>query len=194
MEKNVTMETLISKINESNAATIIKFVFDDLMEKNEDGENLLHLAVKDIHSNVNCLCFIKALLKLGVDPNDLDNEGYNFIQKAIRTGYSSDFIVKCIDASLKYNLNVCSKDNNGNTIAHTALLEENYIGGIDMMLILLIKNGYDPTLNNNDGLSLDEILYRSNKYSLQQKRSLNYDISDATSFYLRQQSKRSNKR
>lgn len=194
MEKKVTMETLISKINESNAATIIKFVFDDVMEKNENGENLLHLAVNEIHSYENCLCCIKSLLRLGVDPNHLDNDGYNFVQKAIKTGYSSDFIVKCIEAALKYDFNVNNKDNNGNTIGHTALLEEKYLSGIDMMLILLVKNGYNPTSTNKDGLSLDDILYRSKKYSLQQKRTLNYDISDTVSFYLRQQNKRSNKR
>ena len=191
MEKKVTIEKLLKKINHENAIDLIDLVFDNLKEENEYGENLLHILVNEIHNEEKCIIAIEALLKLGVNVNHLDNFKYNFIQTAIDTGYSQKFIVKCIELSLKYKLDVNNVEEDGDTIIHTALNADNYTDNIDDLLRVLVKNGYNPTLKNKNGLTLDDILYRSNKYTMQEKRNMNYDISDWITYYLRQCKNRS---
>lgn len=105
-------------------------------------------------------------MREGLSPNLLADYGYNFIQTALYTGYSEKFIIAIITESLKYNLNVNHVDIDENTIMHTAIYSDDYLGGLDQIFELLCKNGYDCTKVCSEGRNLlDAMKYMHSKYS-----------------------------
>ena len=106
-------------------------------DTNEYG-NLLHAAVQNKFDEEKVLKFIEILLDNGYDVNYKSQAtGYNFIQLALYgytsdTGadysYSQEFILKLIKLAKEHNLDVNTKDNDGDSIVHTAMASEVYTG------------------------------------------------------------------
>ena len=165
------------------------------MDKDEYGENILHYMVtKHIYNEKECFLAVKTLLYRGVDPNYLDNCNYNFIQTAIDTGYSEEFICLCIKEALKYGLDINNQDEDGDTIVHGAIKADDYHDGIGMILKILMENSYNPHIKNNKGKTIDELVFKSKKYSNQEKREIIRYIDKAMSSVKPSNSSNSRKR
>ena len=135
-------------------------------DKNEYG-NLLHASVQNKFDETKVLKFINLLLENGYDVNyKAKRTGYNFIQLALYgytdkdgkdRSYSQEFIIKLIALARKYNLDVNTKDDDGDSIVHTALASEVYTGKIIPIIDALGKN-FDISCTDNNNKSLKEAL------------------------------------
>ena len=145
----------------------IKEVFDK-KDTNEYG-NLLHAAVQNKFDEEKVLKFIEILLKNGYDVNySSKNTGYNFIQLALYGytdeklkkdfSYSQDFIVKLIKIAKKYGLDVNARDNDGDSIVHTAIASEVYVGSI-LPILDALGDDFDINCQDNNGNSLNKAFY-----------------------------------
>ena len=139
-------------------------------DKNEYG-NLLHAAVQNKFDEEKVLKFIKILLENGYNVNYKgENTGYNFIQLALYGytdeekdySYSEEFILKLINLAKKYGLDVNTKDNDGDSIVHTAIASEVYLGRVIPILDAL-GTDFDIECRDNEGHSLKDAfnLYKS---------------------------------
>lgn len=143
----------------------IKKVFSK-NDKNDYG-NLLHAIVQNKYDEDKVLKFISILLENGYDVNyKSKNTGYNFIQLAlygytdkdgVDHSYSTDFILKLINISRKYNLDVNTKDNDGDSIVHTAIASEVYTGNI-LPIIDALGKEFDIECKDNNGNNLNSAL------------------------------------
>ena len=140
----------------------VNFCFFETYYKNKnsydnDYGNLLHEVINHKYNEEKVLKLIDVLLKDGYDVNYQGKKtGYTFIHLALY-GYTSDneeysystgFIVKLINLAKKYNFNVNLKDNDCDTIIHTALASEVYSGKVIPLLKAL---GDDFDINAVDG-------------------------------------------
>lgn len=135
-------------------------------DKNEYG-NLLHASVQNRFDERKVLKFINLLLENGYDVNYKgERTGYNFIQLALygytdKDGedhsYSQEFIIKLIALARKYNLDVNTKDDDGDSIVHTALASEVYTGKI-IPIIDALGEEFDISCTDNNNKSLKETL------------------------------------
>ncbi len=131
-------------------------------DKNEYG-NLLHASVQNRFDERKVLKFINLLLENGYDVNYKgERTGYNFIQLALygytdKDGedhsYSQEFIIKLIALARKYNLDVNTKDDDGDSIVHTALASEVYTGKI-IPIIDALGEEFDISCTDNNDNSL----------------------------------------
>lgn len=132
-------------------------------DTNEYG-NLLHAAIENKFEEEKVLKFIELILKLGYNVNYKGTStGYNFIQLALYGytdeinnndySYSTDFIVKLINIAKQYNLDVNTKDADGDSIIHTAIASEIYEGEIVPILNALGPN-FDIECKDNNGNDL----------------------------------------
>ena len=132
-------------------------------DTNEYG-NLLHAAIENKFEEEKVLKFIELILKLGYNVNYKGKStGYNFIQLALYGytdeinnndySYSTDFIVKLINIAKQYNLDVNTKDADGDSIIHTAIASEIYEGEIVPILNALGPN-FDIECKDNNGNDL----------------------------------------
>ena len=132
-------------------------------DTNEYG-NLLHAAIENKFEEEKVLKFIELILKLGYNVNYKGTfTGYNFIQLALYGytdqinnnyySYSTDFIVKLINIAKQYNLDVNTKDADGDSIIHTAIASEIYQGEIVPILNALGPN-FDIECKDNNGNDL----------------------------------------
>lgn len=118
-------------------------------DTNEYG-NLLHAAVENQFEEKKVLEFITILLKNNYDVNYKSKRtGYNFIQLAlygytdddgIDHSYTTTFIINLINLAKQYNLDVNTKDGDGDSIVHTAIASEVYEGKIVPILEALGEN------------------------------------------------------
>ena len=146
------------------------FDFDG-KDENEYG-NLLHAALHQHFDEEKVLKFIKLLLENGYDVNYKGKStGYNFIQLMLYGytddegedySYSQEFILKLISLAKKYNLDVNTKDNDGDSIVHTAIASEVYEGEIIPILDALGEK-FDLQCKDNKGNDLKSAfdLYKS---------------------------------
>lgn len=140
----------------------INYYFFQKYHKNKNGYdnaygNLLHEVVNYKYNEEKVLRFIETLLIDGYNVNYQGKEtGYTFIHLALY-GYTSnnedyshstEFIVKLINLAKQYNFNVNLKDNDGDTIIHTALASEVYSGKVIPLLEAL---GSDFDISAVDG-------------------------------------------
>lgn len=135
-------------------------------DKNEYG-NLLHASVQNRFDERKVLKFINLLLENSYDVNYKgERTGYNFIQLALygytdKDGedhsYSQEFIIKLIALARKYNLDVNTKDDDGDSIVHTALASEVYTGKI-IPIIDALGEEFDISCTDNNNKSLKETL------------------------------------
>ena len=151
----------------------IKRVFGSLDYTDDDNQSILHILVDDKYDEEKCFLAIKSLLQIGLSPNLEDDFEYNFIQTALYAGYSEEFILNIINESLKYNLNVNHVDSDRDTIVHTAIYSDDYLGEVERIYDLLCSNGYDCTKVCSEGRNLLEAMIFQKQYSKEQIESFN---------------------
>jgi hypothetical protein len=93
-----------------------------------------------------------------VNPNLEADFQYNFIQTAMYAGYSEAFIIKIIREALKYGLKINHRDDDLDTMMHTAIYSDDYLGKVEGIYDLLDENGFDSTLVDHDSRNLVEAM------------------------------------
>lgn len=182
MEEKI--ERVLKKLNEKNSYTknykIMFREFNYLGETDLDNRNLLHILTDSKFEENKCLIAIKILLKVGLNPNNVEKDGkYNFIQNALYSGYSEQFVINILKEAFKYGLNPNIQDDDKDTILHTAIYADDYTGGILSIYKLLTKHGFDSTLKDNDGYTVYDAIISENKHT-------HYAISEFKEIYLKQ--------
>ena len=150
---------------------IIKNAFGSLDYTDEENQSILHILVDNKYDETKCFWAIKSLLKIGLSPNLESDFNYNFIQTALYAGYTEEFILNIINEALKYNLNINHVDSDKDTIMHTAIYSDDYLGEIERIYDLLCANGYDCTQVCSEGRNLLEAMIFQNQYSKEQIES-----------------------
>lgn len=143
----------------------IRKAFGSLEYIDDDNQSLLHIFVDNKYNEEKCFLAIQSLLKVGLSPNLEANFNYNFIQTALYTGYNEKFILDIISEALKYNLDVNHVDSDGDTIVHTAIYSDDYLGKVERIYELLCSNGYDSSKKDYDGRNILEAMIFQKKYS-----------------------------
>ena len=175
---NFFKEHKLDEITKEN----IKKYFNDINKINEYG-GLLHAAVQNKFPEDKVLKFIDILLQCGVDVNlKGKSTGYSFIHLALYGytengedySYSTEFINKLISLAKKYNFNVNIKDNDGDSIIHTALASEVYTGDT-AVLIDALGDKYDLQCEDNNGNNIYEALIGYKQEASQTKNKIWYD-------------------
>ena len=160
----------------------IKKNFKDINATNQYG-GLLHAAVQNKFPEDKTLKFIDTLLQCGVDVNLKGaSTGYSFIHLALygytKNGedysYSTEFIIKLISLARKYNFDVNIKDNDGDSLIHTALASETYTGDTSV-LIDTLGDEYNLQCKDNNGNNIYEALIAYKKEAEQDKNKIWYD-------------------
>ena len=146
----------------------IKSVFGSIYYTDEENQSILHILVDDKYDEEKCFLAIKSLLQIGLSPNLEADFQYNFIQTALYAGYSEEFILNIINESLKYNLNINHVDADKDTIIHTAIYSDDYLGEVEGIYDLLCSNGYDCTKVCSEGRNLLEAMIFQKQYSEEQ--------------------------
>ncbi len=170
-ENNI--KNLLSKMTDNMHSNVkkIKSVFGGIDYIDEDNQSILHILVDDKYDEAKCFLAIKSLLKFGLSPNLEADYNYNFIQTALYAGYSEEFILNIITEALKYNLNVNHVDSDKDTIMHTAIYSDDYLGEVEGIYDLLCSNGYDCTKVCSEGRNLLEAMIFQKQYSKKQIES-----------------------
>ena len=160
----------------------IKKYFKNINATNRYG-GLLHAAVQNKFPEDKTLKFIDTLLQCGVDVNLKGaSTGYSFIHLALygytKNGedysYSTEFIIKLISLARKYNFDVNIKDNDGDSLIHTALASETYTGDTSV-LIDTLGDEYNLQCKDNNGNNIYEALIAYKKEAEQDKNKIWYD-------------------
>ena len=160
----------------------IKKNFKDINATNQFG-GLLHAAIYYKFSEDKALKFIDILLQCGIDVNlKGESTGYSFIHLALYGyteneedySYSTEFIIKLITLAKKYNFDVNIKDNDGDSLIHTALASETYTGDT-AVLIDTLGDKYDLQCKDNNGNNIYEALIAYKKEAEQDKNKIWYD-------------------
>ena len=128
MVTNNEIKNLLSNMSdniETNVKRIIN-VFGNLDYRDCENQSILHILVDNIYDEDKCFLAIKSLLKCGVNPNLEADFQYNFIQTAMYAGYSEAFIIKIIREALKYGLKINHRDDDIDTMMHTAIYSDDY--------------------------------------------------------------------
>lgn len=160
------IKELLSKMTEDSDSNLkkIKKTFGSLEYLDESNQSLLHIFVDDKYDENACFLAIKTLLQAGLSPNLEDEFNYNFIQTALYAGYSEEFILKILEKSLDYNLDVNHVDSDKDTIVHTAIYSDDYLGKIENIYTLLCNNGFDSTKTCSEGRNLVEAMCYQQQY------------------------------
>ena len=160
----------------------IKKNFKDINATNQFG-GLLHAAIYYKFSEDKALKFIDILLQCGIDVNLKGaSTGYSFIHLALYGyteneedySYSTEFIIKLITLAKKYNFDVNIKDNDGDSLIHTALASEIYTGDT-AVLIDTLGDKYDLQCKDNNGNNIYEALIKYKKEAEKDKNKIWYD-------------------
>ena len=172
LNKN-NIRVLLSKMTEDMHSNVkkIKSAFGSLDYTDDDNQSILHILVDDKYDEAKCFLAIKSLLQIGLSPNLEADYNYNFIQTALYAGYSEEFILNIINESLKYNLNVNHVDSDRDTIVHTAIYSDDYLGEVERIYELLCSNGFDSSLEDQDARNLLEAMIFQKQYSREQIES-----------------------
>ena len=159
----------------------IKKYFKNINATNQYG-GLLHATVQNKFPEDKTLKFIDTLLQCGVDVNLKGaSTGYSFIHLALYGytyngedySYSTEFIIKLISLAKKYNFDVNIKDNDGDSLIHTALASEIYTGDT-AVLIDTLGDEYDLQCKDNNGNNIYEALIEYKKEAEQDKNKAWY--------------------
>ena len=175
---NFLKEHKLDEITSEN----IKEYFNNINKTNQYG-GLLHAAVQNKFLEDKTLKFIDTLLQCGVDVNLKGaSTGYSFIHLALYGytkneedySYSTEFIIKLISLAKKYNFDVNIKDNDGDSIIHTALASEIYTGDT-AVLIDALGDEYDLRCKDNNENNIYESLIAYKIEAEQDKNKIWYD-------------------
>jgi len=158
---------LLSNMTQDINSNIKKLrkAFGSLEYTDDDNQSLLHILVDNKYDEEKCFLAIQSLLKVGLSPNLEADFNYNFIQTALYAGYSEKFILNIINEALKYNLDVNHIDSDKDTIVHTAIYSDDYLGEVERIYELLCSNGYDSSKIDHDGRNLIEAMIFQKQYS-----------------------------
>lgn len=162
------IERLLPKLNldiDNNVTKILSY-YKTLQYSDKDDQSLLHVFVSNKFDERKCYLAIQALLNAGINPNLEDCYGKNFIQTALYTGYSSDFIIDIINESLKYDLDINHIDEDNDNLMHVAIYSNNYTDELIDIYSFLIDKGFDSTLIDKDGKNLFDIFTLETKLSI----------------------------
>ena len=158
---------LINRMTENKEENIrtVKEVVSKSFENYPD-ISILHVLLSEIYPEEKCELLVMALIDCGADVNlSLDDYYGSFIQTAIVTGYSENFVESILSYSLAHGLDsniVCSSqyDNDNlfkctsssnNTIMHTAIYSKRYAGSISNLYSILACEGFDFYYKNSIG-------------------------------------------
>lgn len=158
----------MSDNKKKNLDEIRMCVISDLDYISDHGYTLLHFFVDDtcFNDEPQRLQAIQSLLDYGLNPNDKDITGQNFIQTAMYDGTTDQFILQLISEALKYGLKVNHQDCSGNTIMHSAVFSDYYdVDDLASIYNLLIKNGFNKNLCNKMGMNIVQSMNFSGNYS-----------------------------
>ena len=167
MKNKVDIEKMLSKMTDNMNFNLknIQKLFDSIKYTDDDNQSLLHILVDKKYDEAKCLIAIKSLLQAGLSPNLEDDFNYNFIQTALYTGYSENFILNIIGEAIKYGLDVNHVDSDKDTIMHTAIYSDDYLGEIVAIYDLLCANGFDSSLEDHESRNLLEAMNFQGQYS-----------------------------
>ena len=113
----------------------------DINASDNDGDTPLHYAILGTNPTIIC----RHLIQKGADPNIDDGEGITPLHLAAHSGKTTDLI----DLIVKMKqIDINGRDTNGKTILHWALYGNNVT-----IARHLLKNGADPTVRDNDGVT-----------------------------------------
>jgi ankyrin repeat protein len=141
-------------------------------------KSYLHTLTDYLYDEKQCAIAIASLLSQNIcDPNfSSQYDGTNFIQNAIKTGYSEEFIREIINLALVFSsplspFNINHVDYYSNSIIHTIIYSDNYTGEISEIYRLLLENGFDSGIENIQFSNVFEALVQkqnqSSKFSKQ---------------------------
>lgn len=176
--RNFLKEYKLDEITSEN----VKEYFNNINETNQYG-GLLHATVQNKFPEDKAIKFIETLLQSGVDVNLKGvSTGYSFIHLALYGytengkdySYSTEFIIKLISLAKKYNFDVNIKDNDGDSIIHTALASEIYTGDT-AVLIDALGDEYDLRCKDNNENNIYESLIAYKIEAEQDKNKIWYD-------------------
>ena len=150
---------------------LLEIAFGDLTRvSTKTGKNLVQELVSRKYDETKCSIALRTLFrKAGLNPNHLDKNGLNFVQTAINTGYSQNFVCDCIRQTLALGYDVNHQDNAGNTVIHTAINATNFKEGFIDILKLVDVHGYDAHLKNENGKEISDLVFESSKYTKMDK-------------------------
>lgn len=148
----------VTKLNE-NVDKLFKNIGNDItidnirkyvsIDSTNDYGNILHALVNSKYPEEKMFSIMRVLLDNGVKVNYKGKiTGYSFIHLALYGytdnnkdySYSTDFIVKLINLAKEYDFDVNIKDNDGDSLIHTALASEVYTGDIIPLIDALGKD------------------------------------------------------
>ena len=152
---------------QNNVKRIIN-VFGSLDYRDCENQSILHILVDNIYDEEKCFLAIKSLLKCGVNPNLEADFQYNFIQTAMYAGYSEKFIIRIIREALKYGLKINHRDDDLDTMMHTAIYSDDYLGEVENIYDLLCENGFNSELLDHDSRNLVDAMIYQKQYSKEQ--------------------------
>ncbi len=163
----INIRGLLSIMTQDTSTNIskLKWLFGDLKYRDIENQSLLHILADNLYDEEKCFLAIQSLLKAGLSPNLEADFNYNFIQTALYAGYSENFILNIISESLKYGLDVNHVDSDKDTIVHTAIYSDDYLGGVEKIYELLCQNGYDSSKRDQDGRNLIQAMIFQKQYS-----------------------------
>ena len=166
LEKDVLIKLVDAMTNdlESNKKKLRLHFGNIKLVNGENKQTLLHIFVDEKYDEEKCFEVIRSLLAMGVNPNHIDDLGYNFIQLALYTGYSEEFMLKIATEAFKYGLNPNHQDTDKDTAIHSAIYSEDYFGKIDELLKLYIQNGFNVNLTCQMGYDVPNAMLYMNKY------------------------------
>ena len=146
---------------------LLEIAFGDLTRvSTKTGKNLVQELVSRKYDETKCSIALRTLFrKAGLNPNHLDKNGLNFVQTAINTGYSQNFVCDCIRQTLALGYDVNHQDNAGNTVIHSAINSTNFKESFIDILKLVDVNGYDVHLKNENGKEISDLVFESSKYT-----------------------------
>ncbi len=121
----------------------------DVRQTDDHGNNILHYFAKNRNSiSTDCVSLVRQLLQLGLDINQIEQKPphRSALHLAVQ-GRHKDLVTVLIDCGI----DIDSKDENGNSALWQAVMS--YNGDDSFFIKYLLKNGANPDLENNHGVS-----------------------------------------
>ena len=148
----------------------IKSTFKNLKDDDSD-LYLTHALVNQQYEISKVLKMLEILFQNGLNPNKKGYAEYTFLHIALYGADTKDkktipyplsFFEQVIPLAKKYGFDVNSKDEDGDTLIHTAIYSEDYFDSIEPLIRLLGKD-FDLTAKNNSKKTIIDALNESIK-------------------------------
>jgi hypothetical protein len=183
MKDGTRIKKLLEKMEYGNYDEnfeLLEIAFGDLTRVSKNtGKNIIQELVSRKYDEKKLEVAIRTLFrKLNFDPNHLDKRQRNFVQLAIQTGYSCNFVCDCTRMSLARGIDVNHTDDLGDTVVHTAIKSTNFKDSFTPLLKLVDVHGYKASTKNNDGKDISDLIFESHKYDKIAKMKIISDMID----------------